>query len=161
MLSARVNQFIDRSRRLHGDPHYVAMGVAIGVFVAVTPTIPFHTVLVISLTCLFRASLPAAYLGAWLSNPFTVIFLYLACYKVGLCFYGGSAGGSEPVAALITALGGDAGFAEKWRVFTGFVRSEVNVFWIMNLGGLVLGIPSGIVSYFITRYLLKKNRISA
>jgi len=36
--------FIERAKTLQGDPHYVAMGMAIGVFVSVTPTIPFHTI---------------------------------------------------------------------------------------------------------------------
>ena len=38
----------------------MAMGTAVGVFVAFTPTIPFHTILTIALAFVFRGSKPAA-----------------------------------------------------------------------------------------------------
>ena len=86
MLKKKIAVFIEKVKKLNGDPHYVAFGMAIGVFVAMTPTIPFHTILAIILAILLNASKPAAVLGVWVSNPFTVVFLYFACYKVGLFF---------------------------------------------------------------------------
>ncbi len=40
--SYNFREFFEHAKKLQGDPHYVAMGMAIGVFVAITPTIPFH-----------------------------------------------------------------------------------------------------------------------
>ena len=50
-------------RRLQGDPRKVALGAAIGIFIGITPTLPFHTFLILGLAPLFRASVIAAYLG--------------------------------------------------------------------------------------------------
>ena len=65
MLKKKVELLLERIRQMNGDPHYVALGMAIGVFVAVTPTIPFHTVLAIGLSILLRGSKAAAILGVW------------------------------------------------------------------------------------------------
>ena len=66
-----------RIKELNGDPHYVALGMAIGVFVGVTPTIPFHTALALGLSFIFRGSKAAAAIGVWFSNPITIPFFLL------------------------------------------------------------------------------------
>jgi uncharacterized protein (DUF2062 family) len=38
----RVEAYCRRIKSLQGDPHYVAVGMAAGVLVVFTPTIPFH-----------------------------------------------------------------------------------------------------------------------
>ncbi|MCP4673286.1 MAG: DUF2062 domain-containing protein [Desulfobacula sp.] len=78
---------IQKIKELHGEPRYVAFGMAIGVFVAITPTIPFYTVLAIALAVFLKASKPAAIIGACVSNPFTVVFLYFASYKSRRYFF--------------------------------------------------------------------------
>ncbi len=86
MLKKNIALFVGKVKKLPGDPHYIAFGIAIGIFVAMTPTIPLHTIIAIALAVLFKASKPAAILGVWVSNPFTVVFLYFACYKAGHFF---------------------------------------------------------------------------
>jgi uncharacterized protein (DUF2062 family) len=56
----RVKAFYLRLRSLQGDPHYVAVGMAVGVFVAFTPTVPFHTLLTIALAFVLRGDLKKA-----------------------------------------------------------------------------------------------------
>ena len=72
-----------RFRRLQEDPRKIAGGMALGVFVGITPTIPFHTVAVLSLAALFRVSPVTAFIGIQIGNPLTVPAIYLASYKVG------------------------------------------------------------------------------
>lgn len=61
----------------------VARGVAIGLFVAMIPIIPFQTVLTILLSILFRANIPIAFLTSWVSNPFTIVPLIFLTYYIG------------------------------------------------------------------------------
>lgn len=61
----------------------VARGVAVGLFVALIPIIPFQTVLVILLSILLRANIPVAFLASWVSNPFTIIPLIFLTYYIG------------------------------------------------------------------------------
>ncbi len=74
------NKFIS----LKGEPKNIAMGFALGVFVGVTPTIPFHTGLLVALGLASRQNITSAYIGAWaISNPLTVAPFYLLEYRIG------------------------------------------------------------------------------
>ncbi|MBW1983033.1 MAG: DUF2062 domain-containing protein, partial [Deltaproteobacteria bacterium] len=42
-------EFLRQLQELRGKPHEISLGMAIGVFISLTPTIPFHTVLAVSL----------------------------------------------------------------------------------------------------------------
>ncbi len=59
MLKNKIAFLINRIKKLHGDPHYVVFGMAIGVFIAITPTTPFHTVVAITLSLFFEDSVNA------------------------------------------------------------------------------------------------------
>jgi uncharacterized protein (DUF2062 family) len=84
IIKKRLYDFYGRFLSLRGEPRIIAMGVAIGVFIGVTPTIPFHTALIILFCLLFRRNLTAAYLGSWLiSNPLTIPILYFSQYELG------------------------------------------------------------------------------
>ena len=90
LLKSRVKEFIENAKTLQGEPGYIATGMAIGVFIGVTPTFPFHTVLALTLAFAFRGSKPAAVLGVWFGNPLTMPFFYLGSYKIGMLILGNS-----------------------------------------------------------------------
>jgi hypothetical protein len=151
MFNKKIAGYVEKIKKLNGDPHYVALGMAIGVFVAITPTIPFHTILAITLAVLLRASKPAAILGVWISNPLTVLFLYFACYKTGHFFFDGSSQASVAIEQLIRHLESDIEFVQKLHYLAGFISDKFNTFLIMNFGGVILGLPSGLAAYMLTK----------
>lgn len=158
MIKGRIALFVEKLKKLNGDPHYVALGMAIGVFVAITPTIPFHTILAIVLALIFKASKPAAVLGVWVSNPFTVVFLYIACYKVGHLFFDTPGNAVRSIQLLIEHLETDAEFSHKLDYLAQFMKNKMKIFMVMNLGGLILGLPSGVAAYIVTRQFITRIR---
>jgi uncharacterized protein len=128
---------------LQGNPHYVAMGMAIGVFVSVTPTIPFHTIIAVALAFVLRGSKPAAMIGVWFSNPITIPVFYFGSYKIGALLMGIELPDEIPYESFHDLL--DLG-------------AEVTL--AMMLGGCVLGILPAIVSYFLTWRLVRRFRKS-
>jgi uncharacterized protein (DUF2062 family) len=83
-MKKKIRSIYDRFINLNGEPEAIAMGMAIGVFVGVTPTIPFHTVLLVIATLLLKQNVTAAYLGSWIvSNPLTIPLLYFVQYQIG------------------------------------------------------------------------------
>jgi uncharacterized protein (DUF2062 family) len=85
----RLRKFYDKFISLKGDPKSIALGMAIGIFIGVTPTIPFHTVMIITCTFVLRQNFTAAYLGSWLiMNPFTIPFFYVTQYSLGRAVLG-------------------------------------------------------------------------
>ena len=135
-----IRQWKDRVRYLHGDPHFVAMGMAIGAFVAATPSMPFQTAIAVALAFVLRSSKVAAAVGVWLSNPITLPIFYFASYKLGNLVFGISdvnEMGGEPVNIL--KLGTDIAIAAV-------------------IGGIIIGLCLAVVTYFITRKIYAKIR---
>jgi uncharacterized protein (DUF2062 family) len=60
----------------------VTRAFALGLFVAFVP-IPFHLLLGTALALLLRLNVPAAIVGTFLTNPLTMVPLYVAAYWVG------------------------------------------------------------------------------
>jgi uncharacterized protein len=137
----RIRQFINRVKKLDGDPHYVAMGMAIGVFIGVTPTMPFHTVLAVGLAILLRGSKAAAVLGVWFSNPVTAPFFYVGSYKVGKYL-----------------LGNSVPFNLKYESLLELAHLGIDVTIALITGGLLLGILPGVASYVVTRKIFTTVR---
>ena len=129
-------------KRLQGDPRKLAWGMALGVFVGVTPTVPFHTVVVLALAPVLGISPVTAYIGIWIMNPVTIAPLYLLAYKVGqfLIFQG------EPLRMPAT--------------FT--LESTLHLLWrggvALQVGGVIIAIPPAIVSYFLTIWAVQRYR---
>jgi len=132
----RLKAFYLRVRSLQGDPHYVAMGMAVGVFVAFTPTIPFHTVLTIALAFIFKGSKPAALIGSWLNNPLTFPAFYYGSYKLG-----------------VFMLGRDIHMHFRYDSLKELMTLGWDVAVAMIAGGVLLGILPAVGAYFLTYHL--------
>jgi len=133
-LKQRLHDFIERVKNLQGDPHYIAVGMAIGVFVAITPTIPFHTALALALAFMLRGSKAAAVIAVWISNPLTIPFFYLGSYKVGNFI-----------------LGNSIPFDPKYESLSELAHLGLDATIALMVGGVILGIIPAIAAYFITR----------
>ena len=140
-VKQRFRDFYERFRSLQGDPHYVAMGMAIGVFVAVTPTIPFHTAIAVAMAFALRASKPAAVIGVWFSNPLTIPPLYYGSYKLGMLM-----------------LGREVVWSGENLTVHELLAQGLDVTVAMIAGGAVLGIVPAITAYFVTLFVFRKIR---
>jgi uncharacterized protein (TIGR03546 family) len=128
--------------RLQEDPRKLAWGMALGVFIGITPTIPFHTVVTLSLAALLRVSPVTAFLGIQIGNPLTAPALYLAAYKVGqFLLYRG-----QPLV-----------FPES-----NSFKAWIQVLWqggvALQVGGVIIAIPPAIVAYFLTMWIVQRYR---
>lgn len=130
----RLSQMLVRMRQLEGNPHYIALGMAIGIFVSITPIIPLQTVVAIVLAFLVRGSKSAAALGTWLSNPLTIPLVYYANYKLGCLMLG--------YQKTLDSIAFDS--------FSQLMELGLEVTWAMIVGGLVIGSILGVVAYFVT-----------
>ena len=134
-------KLVKRIKKLPGDPHYIAMGMAIGIFVGITPTMPFHTVIAVALAFILRGSKAAAAIGVWFGNPISAPFFYLGSYKIGMFIFGHS-----------------APFDVKYESVLELLKLGADVTVAMVVGGIILGILPGFASYFITRKIIKTIR---
>ncbi len=145
-LNVKINKFIlDKITDIKGNPHRTALGMSVGVFIAATPTIPFHTALALILATLLRGNKAAAVLGVWFSNPITIPIIYVANYKIGVILLG-----KENCLFEINQI----------SHMSDMLRIGVDIMVIMIVGGLVLGIILSLLAYLLTIWVLKvfKNR---
>lgn len=144
----------EKIKRLQGNPHYVAMGMAIGVFVGITPTIPFHTAIAIILAFILRGSKPAAAIGVWIANPLTIPLFYYGDYKVGTGLFGGGLGEGPDIGAMIQALESGIPLVDKLEIIKAFLSHHFGVACMMVAGGVVLAVIPTIATYILTRKLV-------
>ncbi len=128
-------------RRLQEDPRKIAGGMALGVFIGITPTIPFHMVAVLSLAALLRVSPVTAFIGIQIGNPLTIPAIYLASYKVG---------------QFLLYRGKPLVFPETFSF-----KAWICVLWqggvALQVGGVILAIPPAIVAYFLTLWIVQRH----
>jgi uncharacterized protein len=142
-IKDRINVFYNKFLSLNGRPEEIARAMALGVFIGVTPTIPFHTALIMVICLLFRQNITAAMLAATLiSNPLTIPFLYLAAYELGV---------------LVLGLN-----ANPFVLADYDVRSLLEIGWHivypLMVGGFLLAVVFTVPSYFITYHAVVKLR---
>ena len=139
----RINEFYNRFLSLSGRPEEIARSMALGVFIGVTPTIPFHTALVMVSCLIFRQNITAGMLGATIiSNPLTIPFFYLAEYELGIAVLG-----LDPNPFVLADYDVRAILEIGWHILYPLV-----------VGGLILACLFTVPSYFITRHAVVKLR---
>lgn len=145
--------------RLQGDPHSLALGVAIGLFVGITPTIPLHTALIIILAWILRGNILAALIAATaISNPLTWLPQYYFSWRVGNWLLPGRLSW-ERIHGLLGLFASDAGFTQNLAILGQLGLEAVAV---MLVGGILLAIPFTCAGYLLSfkffRALRKKRQ---
>jgi len=140
-----------------GSPHAVAMGFAIGVFVAFTPTVGFQMIIGATIAHFFRANRVIAAALAWITNPVTVAPLYYFNYRVGLFFVGGDVRQGKDFIHSITHI-------SIWR-FDAFVSTMsdmlhnfAGIAGVLWLGSVVVGAIGAAISYPLVRRIVTIER---
>ena len=131
-----------RLARLKAPPEVIARGAAIGVFVAVLPIVPFHTVTALGLAFLTRGSKPAALIGTLISNPFDLAPHYLFIYYLG-----------HKVLPL------DLGHFNPAHIDVRVVLHEGWDLWaVLMTGGLITAVPAALAAYGLSLWAVRGYR---
>jgi uncharacterized protein (DUF2062 family) len=154
-------------RVLHIDdtPQRIARGMAVGLWVAFTPLMGFHMLIALGLSILFRANKALAVALVWISNPFTLIPVYVPTYLVGRFFVGRfnqevmtdprqvieMLGHLFSFQKMITCLHSTAFWKELAVVF-GRIGLEVSI------GGFVVGSVLAALGYYSSLHLVRYYR---
>ncbi|MBN2125934.1 MAG: DUF2062 domain-containing protein [Deltaproteobacteria bacterium] len=131
--------------RLRGEPHELALGMALGIFSGCLPIMPFQIALAVTLALFFKGSKITAALGTWISNPLNWYFLYYYSYKIGAWILGLS-GKNKVFSSVMTSLrNGDEAMVVIAKI-TGAGGAMIAAFLI---GGIILGLAAATPGYFI------------
>lgn len=136
----RLKRLIVKLFKLNNTAPEIALGIAMGVFIAVLPVYGLHTVLVIIAALLVRRSNKIAILlGTNISLPPTVPFITWAGYEIGRFILG------NRYPPLV------------WVDFKTFNLGKLAKLYLpLFLGSVVLGLICAIAFYFLTYFIVVK-----
>ena len=123
--------------RLRGKMEEIAKGVALGIFIGMTPTFGFQMAIALLFAYLLRENRLAAILGVWVTNPVTAPVIYAIEYEMGRILL------DLPRASLPTEF--------TWSAYADLGWNILYPIWV---GGILTGIILGALAYFITLRLV-------
>lgn len=129
----QVKLMLLRFVRLRGLPEEIAKGIALGIFIGMTPTFGFQMLIAVFFAYLLRENRLAAILGVWVTNPVTAPAIYAIEYEVGRILLG------MHRAHLPVEF--------TWKAYANLGWNIMYPLWV---GGILAGIVIGLLSYFIT-----------
>lgn len=142
---ALLKKAYERLIKIRGNPREIALGFALGLFVGMSPTMGFQTAIAIFFAALFKWNKISAAIAVWISNPLTAPVLYGMTYYVGAAVFG-IANGTHHTAHL-----GDATLTEM-------ILKAPEIFWVLTLGGVVVGVPVAVAGYFFAFTAVNRYR---
>lgn len=152
--SRSTRYVINRVGRLRGTPHYIALGFACGVGVSFTPLIGFHFLLAGLLAFACRASVIASAFGTFVGNPLTFPLIWVGAYRTGNIILG--AGGRFDPKEL--RRGFEVLWDGFWELSSAGILEGFEILWPllkpMTVGGLPLGLVTGLMFYYIIRRIV-------
>lgn len=140
-----LKQFYNRFLRIRGTPQQVALGLALGVFVGMTPFMGFHTVIAVMLASIVKWSKLAAGIGVFITNPFTAPFIYPLTYRLGVAV----TGLSDP--SRLRKLFEAGGLVD-------LLKSSPMMIVDLIVGGIVIGVPLAAITYFVAYHIVTRAR---
>ncbi len=129
----QVKLMLLRFVRLRGLPEEIAKGIALGIFIGMTPTFGFQMLIAVFFAYLLRKNRLAAVLGVWVTNPVTAPAIYAIEYEMGRILLG------MHRAHLPVEF--------TWKAYADLGWNIMYPLWV---GGILAGIVIGLLSYFIT-----------
>ncbi|MEJ2699651.1 MAG: DUF2062 domain-containing protein [Desulfuromonadales bacterium] len=123
--------------RLRGGPEEIAKGMALGIFIGMTPTLGFQMVIALFFAWLLRQNKIAAALGVWITNPVTAPVIYALEYESGRVL-----------------LGMEHARLPQHLTFAAMKTLGWEVLGPLCFGSLLYGIVCGALAYALTLRLL-------
>jgi uncharacterized protein (DUF2062 family) len=149
-LRRRLRLIYLRIIRLRGHPHELALGMAFGIGIGMTPIIPFHMITAVAIAILFRASKITAAAGTWICNPITVYPIYKYCYEIGDIILG-----FDYHTRLLTPVIAAVGQGEYFKATQTILSGGGMAVATFLLGGIVMGLIFSVPSYLLSYYFFK------
>ena len=157
----RLKRFLKfRILHVNDSSHRIAMGVALGLFIAWMPALGFQIFIALGLAILLRANKFVALLFIWVNNPFTLIPIYYPSYLLGRAitriFHCKAELSSAQTQEMFSRLDSSAPFTgifhrQFWQNLFGFLWQKGPELW---LGSILLGLLVASAGYFVTHHLI-------
>jgi uncharacterized protein (DUF2062 family) len=136
-------------------PESIAGGAALGMFVALTPTVGIQMILAVILATIIRVNKIVAALMCWITNPLTIAPIFYGCYCVGaLILPSYNADGVWQRFQLFAERVGEFSFMRLWwslnMVIGEIGKLGADIAWPLLVGSLIMATVLSLITYPIT-----------
>lgn len=155
-----------RVKRIPDTSHKIALGAAIGVFVCFSPILGVHMAMALIIVFILRANLVASFITTMFGNPVTYPFIAAASLSVGRTVLGRNAK-DDDFQSLHSAFW--QAFTDAWQLIKswfglaerpdGLADFVSNLFLPYLIGGTIIGIVLGAITYFLTKPVIAAYQI--
>ena len=139
-----------RTIRLNGSAHSIALGLAAGAFVSASPFMGMHLLIAALIAWLLGGNIIASAVGTWAGNPISFPFIWLATFNSGHLILGTEDNAGD-LPELSLGLFIDAP-----------IEALLPVILPMAIGGVVVGIVMAVATYYpslwAVRFYQKRRR---
>jgi len=125
-------------------PHRIGLAFGLGVFIATSALLGFHTILGLAVPQVFRLSKRVCMAGVWINNPWTIVPVYTFCLWVGLVLTG----------TQLSVPGVDWGNLSLKTL----ARDLEHLAVPFVVGTTVVGVAGGVAGYFLVRNAVRRYR---
>ena len=141
-MKKKFKEIVAHLLKLNNTPREIALGTALGVFIAILPVYGLHTLLVVIAALLIKpANKIAILLGTNISLPPTVPFITWIAYEIGRAILKGR---FDPLTSA------------SFKNLT--FQKIISLYQPLFLGSVILGIICASLAYLLTYLLAKKFR---
>lgn len=153
---------LHRMRRLPDSPERICIGIAAGVYVSFLPIYGLHFLAAALVAWILRGNILAALLGTFYGNPLTFPLMAMGGLELGAWLLGGSV--RMTFAGVMAAIGRASSELSHnlMSVFTSdtahwgrLQRFFDDVFLPYLVGGLILGVPFAVLTYYLHLPLIR------
>lgn len=134
-----------RFLKMRGEPRQIALGLALGIMIGMTPFMGFHTVSALFLATFWKWNKIAAVAGVFITNPFTAPFIYPITYVVGNGILGLSSISNTEKALSVETV-------------AHLIKTSPLIMVDLLAGGIIVGLPLSIVGYWGARAAIENYR---
>lgn len=131
-------------------PHQLALAIALATYIAFSPFLGLHTIMLVIAGWLFNLNIPfLVAVGYGINNPWTMIPIYMGGYFFGYWLL-------HIVCAVPLA-----GLNPEWMVWfnhklMAYLEIKEISFWAFMLGGNVLGVVFALIAYPVGLLIIKR-----
>ena len=132
-----------RFLKIRGRPRQIALGLALGLFIGMTPTLGVQTAIALFAASILKWNKISAALGVWITNPLTAPLIYGLTYAVG---------------RMVLGIAGSPELPDEFSVeaFRTLMGKTPEIFVALTAGAIVVGVPVGVIGYYLSYFALQR-----
>ena len=144
-MRSALRRAYERFIRIRGEPKDICFGLALGIFLGISPIFGFQLILAVLIAALLKWNKIAAAMGTLISNPLTTPFIYPFAYFVGSSVMGTTRKGHLVIPRDLATAGR-------------MLEEAPRLLLEMTLGTVLIGLPLAILGYFLSYAALIRYR---